>query len=364
VDLIELDIIVLFGGFQALSLCFYLLFRKTDNKKAHRFFLLFLLCLAIHNLGYAALFRNFEIGAFNMGMHPIPYKYIIAPSLLAYVLYSLSAKSMGKLIGLLTIPALLYGLLRSHWLFMIVSDQNPMIIKEAYDAGFFTINEIVIQLFNLLIGVFLLIKTSYFRKNSNISHGTKKHWIWLKRISGVFIALSFVHLLLIALSYLIIGEHDRLFYYPTLIINSIFVYWIGFVGYSNSNILFFKPLVRKKSLTDEDVTIGQMLEKAMNEDKLYKNPKLTSQQMASQLGVSMNALTKYINTQHEVNFSQYLNTFRTQEAIRLMTDDFLVRYDMEALAKEAGFNSKSSFYKVFKNQTGKTPSDFLKSINR
>lgn len=363
-NFIVLDIIVLFGGVQALSLCFYLLYHKTENKHTHRFFLLFLLCIALYNVGYAALFMNLQIGFFNMGMHPIPYKYIIAPALFGYVVYSLSSKPAGKLVWILMIPAVLYGFLRCYWLYMILSGKNPVIIKEVYDAGFFTINEIVVLLFNLAIGVATLRKTRFNLLNSNISFGTKKHWTWLSTLSSVFITLSTIHLLLIIASYMVVGDHDRIFYYPTLIINSIFVYWIGFVGYSKSNLLFFKPLTKENSATSKNREMEALLEKAMKGDKLFKNPKLTSQQLATDLGLPMNELAKYINSQYEVNVSQYLNRYRTQEAIQLMTSDFLVKYSLEALAMEVGFNSKSSFYKVFKDQTGKTPSAYLKSLDK
>ncbi len=307
---------------------------------------------------------NLQIGFFNMGMHPIPYKYIIAPALFGYIVYSLSSKPIGKLVWILIIPSVLYGLLRCYWLYMIMSGENPFVIKEAYDAGFFTINEIVILLFNLAIGVAALRKTRFNLLNSSIFFGTKKYWTWLSTLSLVFIALSTIHLLLVIASFVVVGDYDRLFYYPTLIINSIFVYWIGFVGYSKSNLLFFKPLTKEKSATSENLEIEEALEKVMKDDKLFKNPKLTSQQLATELGLPMNELTKYINTQHEVNVSQYLNRHRTQEAIQLMTSDFLVKYSLEALAMEAGFNSKSSFYKVFKDQTGKTPSTYLKSLGK
>ena len=102
----------------------------------------------------------------------------------------------------------------------------------------------------------------------------------------------------------------------------------------------------------------------MDHKKLYKNAKLTSQQMATETNLSTTELTKYINGRYGMNFSQYLNRYRTEEAIRLMTSNFLDRFSLEALGQEAGFNSKSSFYQVFKEQTGKTPTAYLKSLSK
>ena len=363
-DFIVLDIIVLFGGIQALSLCLYLFFRKTENKQAHRFFLLFLFCIGFFNIGYAAIFMDIQIGAFNMAMHPFPYKYIIAPALFGYVLYSLKPQPIGKWIWILMTPGIIYGLIRCYWLYLILSRKNPFIIKDVFDTGFFTVNETIVLFFNLIIGLYLLRNTQLHLQASSISFGTKKYWTWLKTLSIVFATLAIIHLLLILASYLSIGQHHRLFYYPTLIINSLFVYWIGFVGYSKSSLLFFKPLVKGKTSTPANKAIEEMLSKAMNDDKLFKNPKLTSQQLAAELNLPMNELTKYINIQYDVNFSQYVNGHRTKEAIQLMEMDFLSKYSLDALANEAGFNSKSSFYKVFKDQTGKTPTAYLKALEK
>ena len=171
------------------------------------------------------------------------------------------------------------------------------------------------------------------------------------------------HLSVLLASHLYLGHHDRIFYYPTLLINTLFVYWIGFIGYSKSNLLFFKPLEKGQS-TSENTVIEEILSEAMDHKKLYKNAKLTSQQMATETNLSTTELTKYINGRYGMNFSQYLNRYRTEEAIRLMTSNFLDRFSLEALGQEAGFNSKSSFYQVFKEQTGKTPTAYLKSLSK
>lgn len=360
-----LHIIILLGGVQALSLCFYLIYRKTENKPARLYFLLFLFCLSIYNLGYVAIFMNLQIGSFHFGALPIPYKYLIAPALFAYITTSLQTynASIKRTIWLLMLPALLYGIVRMYWLYMILSGENPFIMKEAYDAGFFTVNEISYLLFNLILGIVMLRKRADYFSKASISFGTGKSWAWLKTFPKVFVGLSAIHLLLVIASLLIIGQHDLLFYYPTLIINSLFVYWIGFVGYSQPGLLFFNPLIKPVSPPPDNPKIHDALKKALEMDKVFKNPKLTSQQLASQLGLTMSDLTKYINEQMGCNFSQYLNKHRTEEAIRLMETGLSSKYTLEALAIEAGFNSKSSFYKVFKEQTGQTPAAFIKALN-
>lgn len=358
------DNIVLLGGIQAFSLCVYLTFRESYNKRAKWFFILFLLCLSMYNLGYAAIFMDIQIGALPSGAQPVPYKYLIAPTLFGYVSYSIQPlnSTSRRIIWLLLFPALLYGLVRMFWVYMILSGENKSIMKEVYDTGFFTINELVYLLFNLILGLVLLKEIRDRLSQSGTSFGTKKNWSWLKTLLTVFVGLTSVHLLLILASLHTLGLHDRIFYYPTLIINSLFVYWIGFIGYSKPNLLFFKPLLKSKPSQPENGQLHDALKKAMEEDKLFKNSKLTSQQLASKLDFPMHEVTRYLNDQLGLNFSQYLNKYRTEEAIKLISTDLSDKYTLEALAKDAGFNSKSSFYKIFKEQTGKTPATFVKTL--
>lgn len=361
-----INIVVLFGGVQALSLCIYLFFRKTENKLAHQYFILFLLCIAIYNLEYAAIFMDIQIGSYHMGIQPIPFKYLIAPTLFGYVAFSLHRMSIPLKLTqwIIMMPAILYGILRFYWLYMIISDKNPLIIKEAYDAEFFTINEIVYLTFSLILGLLMLKKIKDQLQRAGTSFGTKKNWQWLKRLANVFISLNTLHLLLVLSSLLVFGEHTRTFYYPTLIINTLFIYWIGFVGYTKSNLISFKTLVKEGTQYSGNPEIQKVLERAMVEEKLFRSSKLTSQQLAAHLNIPVNEITKYVNDQLGYNFSQYLNKYRTEEAIRLMKTELTDKYKLEALAHEAGFNSKSSFYKIFKDQTGQTPAAYLKTINQ
>jgi len=360
-----LNLLILFGGIQALSLCFYLSFRKPENKLAYRYFLLFLASLAIFNIGYAAIFWDISLGPLHAGSHPIPYKYLIAPALFGYVAYSLKqpTASLWKGMGLLLIPALLYGIIRLYWVYMIVSGSNPLIMKEVYDTGFFTLNEILTLFFDLGIGLFLLrMVQRHFSRKETASFGKGKYWKWLQTLPKAVILLSVLHLLLLIASYVFAGQHNRTFYYPSLILNSLFVYWLGFVGFTRPNLLFFSPLLTSPPISDQNTGLQEELQKAMEEEKIYTNPKLTSHQLAVHLDIPATELTRYLNDRLGCNFSQYLNSYRTQEVIRLMNSELSATYKVEALALRAGFNSRSSFYKVFKEQTGQTPSAFVKAM--
>ncbi|MCD4696832.1 MAG: helix-turn-helix domain-containing protein [Bacteroidales bacterium] len=57
-----------------------------------------------------------------------------------------------------------------------------------------------------------------------------------------------------------------------------------------------------------------------------------------------------------------VNNYRVEEVKRLMAEGKHEHYTLLAIALEAGFNSKSSFNRIFKEFTGSTPSHYKKTL--
>lgn len=105
------------------------------------------------------------------------------------------------------------------------------------------------------------------------------------------------------------------------------------------------------------------LNQLVNEESLYKNNDLTLTELAKRLNVHPNHLSQVINEKEQKNFYNYINALRIKEFIRLASLPESKQYTLLGLAYQCGFNSKSTFNKQFKEHTGQTPSEFLKSIN-
>lgn len=65
-----------------------------------------------------------------------------------------------------------------------------------------------------------------------------------------------------------------------------------------------------------------------------------------------------------MNFYNFINRYRIQEAIKLMNSESSGKFSIEGIARQSGFNSRSSFYTAFKTETGLTPSSFLKDLKK
>ncbi len=90
---------------------------------------------------------------------------------------------------------------------------------------------------------------------------------------------------------------------------------------------------------------------------------LTVDQFAEMLNCNKSYISRYINQTRELNFNQYINSLRIQLIVnRLMEDENLRKYTIDALAEEAGFNSRKLFSDVFLKHTGFRPSYFIKNL--
>ena len=145
----------------------------------------------------------------------------------------------------------------------------------------------------------------------------------------------------------------------------IFLFVLGYLGYFQPT-FFDIPKVLKKEIIkekfpqyDDKVELNR-LNNLFTDKKIYTKQKLTVNEVASHLELPKRYVSGIINSYHNVNFTQYVNSFRVAEVLKRIKDPKESNKTLLGIALESGFNSKSSFNQIFKDTTGKNPSDFLK----
>lgn len=103
------------------------------------------------------------------------------------------------------------------------------------------------------------------------------------------------------------------------------------------------------------------LQAFMETEEPFRDPALNPQQLADALALAPHHLSQIINESLGVNFATFVNGYRVEAVKVLMEDPAHAHKTLLALGLEAGFNSKTSFNRVFKQQTGLTPSQYQKS---
>lgn len=99
---------------------------------------------------------------------------------------------------------------------------------------------------------------------------------------------------------------------------------------------------------------------AMSQQQLHLDPSLSLHKLARHVAISPNYISQTLNETMETNFFDFVNKWRIETAKPkiIANEDTVLN-----IAFGVGFNARSSFYKVFKKETGKTPTEFRKSYH-
>ena len=119
---------------------------------------------------------------------------------------------------------------------------------------------------------------------------------------------------------------------------------------------------KKSGLTTQDMErIFGTLEMLMKTDKLYVEPNLNLQDLAQKAKVPQHHITQTLNSFAQQNFYDYINSYRVREFIQKLKNGDTDSFSLLGIAFDCGFNSKSSFNRIFKKTTGFSPSEFKKN---
>lgn len=208
--------------------------------------------------------------------------------------------------------------------------------------------------------------------------------------------IAFLVMLLLPVAFDIVG-----FFYPEIktyqgswwffLLFSIVMYYIAITGYSNpinASIPFKMSFFDKKPIllldvntSDETETIIDIqhekfeetkspeielwkskIETIIQEEKLYQNPELTITYLAKKLETNASVISKTINQGFQMNFNDCINNYRIEAVKNSFTKGEHKKSTLLGIAFDCGFNSKATFNRAFKKNTGKTPKEFIETL--
>ncbi len=191
---------------------------------------------------------------------------------------------------------------------------------------------------------------------------------WLR-----FIIHSFAAITIIAMIHNVIPVLGNfVFLYATLVLLLIFTFFFinrVLVKALNQPEIFAGIELKeaREKYTGSNLTEGEIEEhhltllSILETDKLYLDADLTMKDLSEKMQVSTKVISQVINQRSGKSFFDFINTYRCEEAKKLMMSSDPKVTILEILY-EAGFNSKSSFNKEFKKLTGSTPTEYKKSL--
>lgn len=121
-----------------------------------------------------------------------------------------------------------------------------------------------------------------------------------------------------------------------------------------------QPVAEAETATEADrktEEIYRRLESLMREQRIYRDAGITRERVAAMLSTNRTYLTSVIGKYAGQSFLAYINTFRIEEAVGILSDSGN-DIPIKALVHELGFGSVSTFYKLFSAATGYSPSQY------
>ena len=378
-----LNLIVFLGAAQGFILSSILLIKKEGNRKANIILslLIFFISLEIFHkyLNMSGLISEFSYFI----LISEPFYLILGPLIYLYTKFQISPELSFKKRHLLFImPLLLELTFYVKFYTKSTVDKLSKIAELSLDSNyiedycFVWSIEAVYNIFFILLAIRLLY---FFNKKikNNFSNIEKINFKWLRTFLTISISFFSIQLFLaifigsidtiedtIALIYLLIG-----LIFLTVGYRGLFQSLVPVVvenGKSEKTVIKDKNSDKaapekysKSTLTDEfKMEIIGKLQKIMVEEKKYLETNLKLKNLAEEIDISTNNLSQIINEKLNKNFYDFVNSYRIDFAKELLLDPKKKHLTILAISYDVGFNSKSTFNRVFKEITSMTPTKF------
>lgn len=104
--------------------------------------------------------------------------------------------------------------------------------------------------------------------------------------------------------------------------------------------------------------------KLMEEDMIFQKNDLSLNDLAVMLNSNRSYVSKVINTLMDTTFDNLVGGYRVEFAKQLLSSGVKHELLIDDIIKQAGFTSKSSFYRIFKQKTGVTPNQYRSAAMR
>ncbi len=128
--------------------------------------------------------------------------------------------------------------------------------------------------------------------------------------------------------------------------------------------IFRQRMGAKVKVSEVEVEKLEKVKASIKVSAIYKDQNLSIDQVLKETGESEENINMLFDKVGGTSLTNYLNYLRVEEFKRLLQDPNNEAYTMMYLAEKSGFSSKTSFYRIFKAVTNRTPSEYKKSLGQ
>ncbi len=266
------------------------------------------------------------------------------------------------------VPTVLFFLYSVPIYAMSADDKLGLMLDRAIQ-GYNSENSNVLIIIVSLKLISLIVYGVFIRRLYLKSEGRKalrvENKIWQKNICQIHFLYIFSYAIYGVL--ISIDISSGFFYHIQIICMSLMVLYVGYSAnvqynvfnglYSFDNRSFFK--YEKSGLTESlSHELKESLIYLFDSEKIYKENDINLEILAEKLNTTRHNTSQVINEHFKVSFHELVNTYRIQEAKKILNSDKQKNLNIIDIAYEVGYNNKVTFNKAFKRDTQLTPSQY------
>ncbi|WP_121808960.1 ABC transporter permease [Mucilaginibacter kameinonensis] len=363
------DLAALGTIFVGLTFALLLWFTKSVNRSANRFLALALATMVLWMI--RVLGMDMRLENYLPGWDRLPMQFLLAmgPMICFYVLK-------------ITRPE--FKFTRRHLLHFspLLLEQTVLVleIKESIRTGAATYVTNTFQVLNpvLQLLIFISIMTYLYKSHQLIQHFYRRlqpvlmdrsllEFRWLRRLLAATALLWTLWIAYAAVDYF--GYRNQLgthVYYTFYIFLAVIIIWTSMAAFlrPQAALIVQQSTPLRSSPTGESKSKGIWLKRAMEANLYYQDPELTLSSLAGKLDLHTHELSRILNTVLKKSFNDFVNEYRVRDVAAKMQDPAYDHITFLGIAYEAGFNSQSTFTRVFKQMTGQSPMEYKNNLKK
>ncbi len=375
-NLNPVNFFIISGVIQNFILVGILFFRQGDRRLANRLLGLSIFIVNIHMSYLMMLDTNLDNLFSAILWFPYSFLTLIGPLILFYTKALTDREfSISRIRRAHFIPVLVEVLLQT-----IIIVQSILSNELVYNVPMYFYVVPLIYLWSAIsIFYYLRLSISIIDKHEiwilkNFSNLKEITLVWLRKLI-IYYRLLWLVWVPFAIMFLLFFRYQLqylmvvMLLYILMLILIYLIFWIGIEGIMRSNLILIKD--SKKNIANKNFSrytpqeirsyIAQ-INVLMNSDKLYLNEHLSLKELAAHLQADPNLISHILNTHVGSNFYDFINHHRVEEVKKKLKDPKYEHLSILGIALESGFNSKTTFNRVFKQVTGYTPTQYQKKF--